>query len=137
MIKQRKRRYLEASYERRKWPRGMPVYKVAVCAEPLEPSPAETVRPLRFWFHVPHLLLVTTIFDRLQGSLFDGYTIAEDINPYIINGKCYQAWVVTVKNPDLHRLSLPEWFPIIKSMMERRFRVQVTCFESYEKFLNA
>lgn len=137
LTKERKRRYKEGDYGHGRWPRGKPFYRVAVAVEPWEPSPTESERPLRFWFRVPEPQLVTMIFDKLKGSLFENYSIKEDIHPCIINGKCYQSWVVTVRKPDLHRLSIPEWPTIIKSMMERRFRVRVTCFDKFEKFLNA
>lgn len=127
----RKRRYQEGDYGHGRWPRGKPVWQVAVVVEPTDDT------TVRLAFHVPHPRLVAAVMDCLQGTLFDGYTISEDICPAIINGKCYRSWVAEVRNPDLHRLSLAEWLSLIKSMMERRFRCQVTCFDDYEKFINA
>jgi hypothetical protein len=127
----RKRKYLDGDYGRSRWSRGKPVYQVAVAVEPTDDG------AVRLAFHVPHPRLVTEVMDRLQGTLFEGYAISEDICPAMLNGKCYRSWVVTVRQPDLHRLSLAEWLPMVKSMMERRFNCQVTCFESYERFLNA
>ena len=135
-MNQRKRRYKEGDYGHSRWPREKPVWQVAVAVEPAEPDSSDTTQSLRIWFHTPHPLPVTAVFDSLKGSLFKSYAIAEDIHPCIINGKCYRSWIVTIHNPDLHRLSLTEWMPTIKSIMERRIRVQVTCFDSFEKFLN-
>ena len=126
----RKRRYQEGDYGHGRWPRERPVWQVAVAVESADDA------TVRLAFHVPHPLLVTTVMDRLQGTLFEGYALTEDICPAMLNGKCYRQWVATVRNPDLHRLSLAEWLPMIKSMMERRFNCQVTCFENYESFLN-
>ena len=130
-MKQRKCRYQDGDYGHSRWPRGRPVWQVALAVEPTDNG------VVRLAFHVPHPLLVTEVMDRLQGTLFEGYALTEDICPAMLNGKCYRQWVATVRNPDLHRLSLAEWLPMIKSMMERRFRCEVTYFDNYEKFLNA
>ena len=110
---------------------GKPVWQVAVTVEPTDNGAARLV------FRVPHPLLVSTVFDRLKGTLFADYQISEELQPAMLNGKCYRSWVVDVHKPDLYRLSLAEWPAMIKSMMERRFRCQVTCFDNYERFLNA
>ena len=134
-MKQRKRRYQQCDYGHKRWQRGKtrekPVWKVAVVVYPTDDY---TVRLL---FRVPHSVLVTTVFNILQGSLFKSYTSEWVEQPNRLNGKCYRLMALTVHEPDLHRQSLPEWLPLIKSMMERRFRCQVTCFDNYEKFLNA
>ena len=127
----RKRRYQDGDYGHGRWPRGRPVWQVAVAVEPAEDA------TVRLSFHVPTPLLISTVFDRLKGKLFPDYSLTEEMTPQMLNGKCYRTWVVDVTDPDLHRLSLAEWLPMIKSMMERRFRVKVTCFDNYEKFLNA
>ena len=132
-MKRRKRRYPECDYghKERRWPRERPVWKVALAVEPTDDG------TVRLAFHVPHPILVRTVFNQLQGMLFADYQMTEEIMTQILNGKCFSAWVVTVSKPDLHRLSLNEWPTMIKSMMERRFRCEVTYFDNYEKFLNA
>ena len=131
MVKQRKRKYQDGDYGHKQWPRERPVWQVALAIEPTGNG------PLRLVFHVPHPRLVVTVFNQLRGTLFKDYQMTEEVMTQMLNGKCYQAWVVDVIQPDLHRLSLSEWPAMIKSMMERRFRCQVKCFDSYEKFLNA
>ena len=130
-MKQRKRRYQEIAYERSLWPRGMPTYRVAVVVGPSDDG------KVRLVFHVPHPLLVTVVMDRLQGTLFEGYCLREEYCQSMLNGKCYKACVTEIRGADTLRLSVKEWPMMIKSMMERRFRVQVTCFDNYERFLNA
>ena len=91
---------------------------------------------VRLAFHAPKRM-VTTVMDCLNKVLFEGYELTGEFMPQILNGKCHLAWVADVRGADLHRLSLKEWLPMIKSMMERRFRCRVTCFEHFDKFLNA
>ena len=107
------------------------VWKVAVFVEPIEDG------TLRIAFRLPNPILVSTIFDRLRGTLFYSYKMVENIMTNIVNGKCYRSWIVSVNQPYFQRLSLSEWPVIVKNMMEQRFHCNVTCFENYEKFINA
>ena len=137
----RKRRYLDGDYGHKRWHGERPVWQVAVAVEPTNEvsrvAGSQDDTTVRLAFHVPHPLLISSVFDRLRGTLFSDYQMTEDVMPQMLNGKCYRSWVVDVSHPDLHRLSISEWPTVIKSMMERRFRVQVTFFDNYEKFLNA
>lgn len=141
-MKQRKRRYAEGDYGHKRWPRERPVWQVAMAIEPtadekLGQRIGDKDCPLRFVFHGAKPLMIDVVFTRLRGKLFGGYQMTEEMQTRMLNGKCYRSWVVEVSEPDLHRLSVPEWPAIIKQMMESIFRCQITYFENYETFLNA
>lgn len=93
--------------------------------------------PLRFWMYGVRRSVVDGLFNELRGRMFRKFTLEEKILPRILNGKCYRSWVVTIEKPDIHRLSIDEWMPLFKSMMESRFRCEVTLFDRFERFLNA
>ena len=141
MVKRRKRRYPEGDYGHKRWLRA-PVWQVAMAVEPtaderLGQQAGVDGCPLRFVFHGAAPLMLDVVFTRLRGKLFDDYQRTEEMHTQMLNGRCYRSQVVEVTNPDLHRLSLPEWPTMLSSMLQRTFRCQVTYFDSYDKWLNA
>lgn len=132
----RKRRCQNGDYDYNVWPRGKPVLQVAMAVEPVE-AQEDDKKPLRIVFHGASKLMLRHVFGLLRGRLFEDFSLTDEMMPAIINGKCYRSMTILIEQPDFHRLSLNEWPTIIKSMMERRFRCEVTYFDNYEKFLNA
>lgn len=132
----RKRRCQNGDYDYNVWPRGKPVLQVAMAVEPVEAQEDEK-KTLRIVFHGVSKLMLRHVFGLLRGRLFEDFSLTDEMMPAIINGKCYRSMTILIEQPDFHRLSLNEWPTIIKSMMERRFRCEVTYFDNYEKFLNA
>ncbi len=132
----RKRRCQNGDYDYNVWPRGKPVLQVAMAVEPVE-SQEDDKKNLRIVFHGASKLMLRHVFGLLRGRLFEDFSLTDEMMPAIINGKCYRSMTILIEQPDFHRLSLNEWPTIIKSMMERRFRCEVTYFYDYEKFLNA
>ena len=111
--------------------------QVAMSIEPVEASHEDAETSLRVVFRGAFKLMLRHVFGHLRQRLFKDFSIVDNITPTIVNGKCYRSMTVQIEKPDLYRLGLAEWPLMIKSMMERTFRVQVTFFESYERFLNA
>ena len=93
-------------------------------------------RPLTFVWHGSALKMIHYVFGMFRGTLFQDYNCTEEIAPQILNGKCWQTYVVDIKEPDEHRLSVSEWPQIITHMLEKRFRCKVTFYKNYNKFLN-
>lgn len=111
----------------------LPVMRVAMAVEPM--SEGDTT--VRFAFHGAAKVMLTHVFVNLKGKLYADYSMTEEISTQMLNGKCHKTLTVSIEHPDLHRLSLPEWPAVIRHLMERTFRCRVTCFDKYEKFLNA
>jgi len=110
------------------------VLQVAMALEPTDEAPGESL--LRIVFHGAPKLMLRHVFGLLRERLFKDFSLDEDIMPIIINGKCYRSIIIQIEQPDFHRLSLSEWPLVIKHIMERIFRCEVTFFEDYENFLN-
>lgn len=136
MIKQRKRKYADGDYGHKRWPRGKPVLQVSMAIDFSDDGQECTDNTLLFVFHGAFKLMLSHVFGQLRRKLFEDYFLTEEMMPKIINGKCYRQLTVKIEQPDFHRLSLNEWPLIIKSMMERTFRCEMTYFDNYEKFLN-
>lgn len=121
-------------YGHKKWPRPT-VWQVSFAMQPREVE-CNHERPLTFVWHGSALKMIHYVFGIFRGTLFQDYSCKEEIAPQILNGKCWQTYIIEIKEPDEHRLSISEWPQIITHMLEKRFRCKVTYYKNYNKFLN-
>lgn len=135
-MKQRRRKYADGDYGHKRWPRGKPVLQVSMAIEPTPDTQDRNAKTLRFVFHGAYAKMLNYVFWVLRGRLFDDFRMTEYMVPIILNGKCYRSLIIQIEQPDFHRLSLSEWPLIIRHLMERTFRCQVTYFDNFDKFLN-
>jgi len=133
-MKNRKRKY-DGDYGHKRWPREEPMLQVAMSIEPVGEAKESNGKALKFVFHGAVKMMLSHVFGQLRDRLFKDYSLVENIMP-IVNGKCYHSLSIRIQQPDFHRLSLIEWPVVIKHLMERTFRCEVTYFANYEKFMN-
>lgn len=111
----------------------LPTMRVAMFFEPM----TDGVATLCVIFHGAAKAMLAHVFRKLKGSLFSDYSMTVKTSSTTTNGKCRKTLVVHIRDINTHYLSLREWPVIIRHLMERTFRCRVTCFDKYEKFLNA
>jgi hypothetical protein len=134
-MKNRKRKY-DGDYGHKRWPREEPMLQVAMSIEPVGEAKESNGKALKFVFHGAVKMMLSHVFSQLRERLFKDYSITENMMPTIMNGKYYRSMTIQIEQPDFHRLSITEWPLIIKSMLERTFRCEVTYFTDFEEFLN-
>ena len=81
--------------------------------------------------------MVRRVIDPLRNTLYKDYSLEWEEMGDRLNGRCYDSLVLTIDEPDLHRLGVGEWVPLIKNRMERLFLCRVKVFTDYDQWLNA
>ena len=82
-------------------------------------------------------VMVRRVVDPFCGTFCKDYTLQWEEMGDRLNGRCYDSLVLTINEPDLHRLGVGEWVPLIKDRMERLFLCRVKVFTDYNQWLNA
>ena len=116
--------------------------------------PVRNVAMIQTWHHtygprgeeIPHFTIemhgavkamVRRVVDPFRGTLYKDYSLEWEEMGDRLNGRCYDSLVLTIDEPDLHRLGVSEWVPLIKDRMERLFLCRVKVFTDYNQWLNA
>jgi hypothetical protein len=81
--------------------------------------------------------MVRRIMDPLRNTLYKDYSLEWEPMTDRLNGRCSRTLVLTIDDPDLHRLGVDEWVQLIKDSMERLFLCRVKVYDDCDKFLNA
>lgn len=116
--------------------------------------PVRNVAMIQTWRHtygprgeeIPHMtiemhgaakVMVRRVVDPFRGTLYQDYTLEWEPMGQRVNGRCSRTLVLTIDGPDLHRLGVDQWVPLIKDRMERLFLCRVKVYDDYNQWLNA
>lgn len=99
-------------------------------------EPGEAADKVVLVFHGAWEGLLQRVFSRLQGALFQGFTVARQQMADMVNGKSTNQLRVVISQPNLLLCSLASWPRLIALALKKLTRCEVTFCHSYEVFLN-